>query len=76
MTETELAEYDLHLSLIHIYLGRAMYWMPMFEEEASAGRLRGLEVGDSYADIVVRFPNPLDVYKRQAGWRAISIPRP
>ena len=54
------------------YLGRAMYWMPMFEEEASAGRLRGLEVGDSYADIVVRFPNPLDIWSRDP--RSVSAP--
>lgn len=54
------------------YLGRAMYWMPMFEEEASAGRLRGLEVGDTYADIVARFPSPLDIWSRDP--RSVSAP--
>lgn len=54
------------------YLGRAMYWMPMFEEEASAGQLRGLGVGDSYADIVARFPTPLDIWSRDP--RSVSAP--
>ena len=54
------------------YLGRAMYWMPMFEEEASAGQLRGLKAGDSYADIVARFPSPLDIWSRDP--RTVSAP--
>lgn len=54
------------------YLGRAMYWMPMFEEEASAGQIRGLGVGDTYADIVVRFPNPLEIWSRDP--RSVSAP--
>lgn len=56
------------------YLGRAMYWMPMFEEEASASAesVRGLRVGDTYADIVARFPNPLDIWSRDP--RSVSAP--
>ena len=55
-------------------MGRAMYSMPVFEEEirAEPGSLRGLSAGSSYMDVISRIPCPIQL--RRSDPRSITAP--
>ena len=56
-------------------MGRAMYSMPVFEEEirAEPGSLRGLSAGSNYMDVISRIPCPIQLRSSTRG--ASSPPR-
>ena len=55
-------------------VGRAMYSMPVFEEEirAEPGSLRGLSAGSNYMDVISRIPCPIQL--RSSDPRSIIAP--